>query len=262
MSPTTAAICSLTVAVAVSLLLARRVDKIAPPNRKRWRLGVAILLTLLCLPGLWFSAYYLHIFPETKLLYDLRAQPLSEWWLALFLPAAVAWSTFVPRVIAVAAYGIAIAGMLPPFIKPILRPLDQTKLAGRWIDDACIQSTESTCGPASAATVLRFLGDKTATERDLARRGWSTASGTEAWHLARALRRRGRTVDFEFKGLPSPDHLPGVMGMSVAGNGHFVALLKCEGDQWTIADPLVGMEVISRQDLEKREISPFFMRIR
>ncbi|MFD0894059.1 hypothetical protein KBB96_03040 [Luteolibacter ambystomatis] len=262
MSPTTAAISTLILVIAVALLLARRIGLLAQRARKPWRLGIALVLTLLSLPSLWFSVYYLHILPETKLLYDLRAQPLSEWWLAFFLPAAVSWSAFIPRPLAVASYGLAIAAMLPPFLKPIRRPLDQSRLIEQWIGDSCIQSTESTCGPASSATVLRFLGDKTATEKDLARRAWSTSSGTEAWHLARALRRRGRTVDFEFNGLPSPDHLPGVLGVNVTGNGHFIALLKCEGDLWTIADPLSGMEVISRQDLEKREISPFFMRIR
>ncbi|BCU79680.1 cysteine peptidase family C39 domain-containing protein [Luteolibacter sp. LG18] len=262
MSPTTAALSTLAVVLAVALLVARRMELLAPRARRKWRLGVAITLSILCLPGLWFSVYYLHLLPEAPLLYDLRSQPLSEWWLALFLPAAVAWSAFIPRPVAVIGYALAVTAMLPPFLKPLLKPLELSRLTDQWNGDACLQSTESTCGPASAATVLRFLGDTRATEKDLARRSWSTASGTEAWHLARTLRRRGRTVDFEFHGLPPADHLPGIMGMSIVGNGHFVALLKCEGDQWTIADPLVGIETLSRHDLEKREISPFFMRIR
>lgn len=161
------------------------------------------------------------------------------------------------------SYAFALVATAAPFLKPVLRPLDTSGMTPNWNGTACLQSSESTCGPASATTILHLLGDTQATEKDIARRAWTSASGTEAWHLARVLRARHRTVTFEFSGLPAPDHLPGILGVKTAGCGHFVALLSSDGDNWTIADPLEGEAILTRQDLERRfQITPFFMGIR
>lgn len=150
-----------------------------------------------------------------------------------------------------------------PFLKPVFRPLDTSVLTEQWIGDACIQSSVVTCGPASAASILRYLGDKEVTERDLAHGAWTSQSGTEAWHLARELKRRGLRVRFIApNGLPEPEDLPGILGTGSMGAGHFIAVLEITGAEIVFVDPMRGKD---RQPIAEflkwQKLEPFFMSI-
>jgi hypothetical protein len=59
------------------------------------------------------------------------------------------------RVKRIANKVIFILLLLIPFIKPIVAPFDYNRLQDRWVDGVCMQSTFSTCGPASTATLLK-----------------------------------------------------------------------------------------------------------
>ena len=45
-----------------------------------------------------------------------------------------------------------------PFIKPALDPIDLDRLRNQCVTEICIQSTFSTCGPSSSATILKAFG--------------------------------------------------------------------------------------------------------
>ena len=218
---------------------------------------------LLCLPGAWFAFYYLHLLPEPPLLYQLRSLPFSEGFLAIFGFAAGIWRSLLPRVLKLLPTAATVFVLTIPFLKAVFRPLDTTMLTEHWEDDACIQSSVVTCGPASAASILRYLGDRKTLERDLATEAWTSQSGTEAWHLARAVEKRGFKVRFlEPAGLPDAKDLPGIIGTGGQGAGHFIAVLEINGNEIVFVDPLSGKKRMSvERFLKWHQLEPFFMSI-
>ena len=146
----------------------------------------------------------------------------------------------------------SVAVLSVPYVKPLLVPLPDSMIHDQWEGDACMQSTPSTCGPASIATILRSLG-LPASERAIAREAHTYAGGTEAWYLARYVRSQGLNARFDFsKGLPENLELPAMIGVRLGGFGHFMPVLARDGDMLTLADPLHGKETISLRDLQKR----------
>ncbi|MCW1921532.1 cysteine peptidase family C39 domain-containing protein [Luteolibacter arcticus] len=237
--------------------------KLTDKQSRGVQVTVALLLTLLCLPGAWFAFYYFHWLPEPPLLYQLRSLSFGEGFLALFGAAAGAWRNLLPKLLKPLPTGAGLFLLTIPFLKPVFRPLDVAALEERWEGDVCYQSSVVTCGPASAANILRFLGDKEVTERDLARESWSSQSSTEAWHLARSLRQRGYRVRFlSPEGLPEKEDLPGILGTGSKMAGHFIAVLKITAEEIHFIDPLRGRVRMSLADFRKWvEFEPFFMSV-
>jgi len=226
---------------------------------------VAIVLgVILSIPATLGILYYTHLFDNWRWFYEARTLRFSELSFAGigFLGGTVyEWQqpenwrerAFMPLASAVV--------LLVPFMKPLLDPLDLSKLQNRCSGPVCLQSTFSTCGPASAATILRTQGQEV-TERDLAIDSLTYRGGTEAWYLARALRRRGNNAEFIFsEGDNFP--YPAVAGVRLPGGaGHFIALLKTGDGAATIVDPLSGKLTIPMVDLRKRyHFTGFFLKI-
>jgi predicted double-glycine peptidase len=135
-----------------------------------------------------------------------------------------------------------------PYMKPVLGPLEDTAFKNRKQGEYCLQSTTSTCGPASVCNVLQQLGVKV-TEHDVARASYSYVGGTEAWYLARYIRSKGLAPKFDFRqGFAPSVGLPAVVGVRLAGMGHFIAVLKMDGDQVTFVDPAWGASRMSLLD--------------
>ena len=245
--------------VALHVLVWKLTDK----RRRSVQVTAAILLTLLCLPGAWFVFYYLHWLPEPPLLYQLRSLPFGEGFLALFGAAAGAWRNVLPKFLKPLPTAVGLFLLTIPFLKPVFRPLNLASLEDHWDGDVCYQSSEVTCGPASAANILRFLGDKQVTERDLASESWTSRSSTEAWHLARALRHRGYRVRFlSPDGLPAKEDLPGILGTGTKTAGHFIAVLEIENGEIHYIDPRGGRFRTPVKDfLRWVEFEPFFMSV-
>lgn len=233
-----------------------------------WLVTVAVAFAL---PGVVFAAYYGKLLGEPIWLYKFRALPGSE----LTASGAGLLAGFghslrekhpvvrqqlrrftVPAVLALL--------LVVPYVKPIVRPLNWSQLQDQWDADVCLQSTPSTCGPASAATLCRRVG-KPAKEADLARESFTYAGGTENWHLARALRRRGMSVAF-LKRNSTQTTLPTstIAGVTLTqGTGHFIALLERSGTNYIVGDPLEGREELSLSDLMSRyKFTGFFMEVR
>jgi hypothetical protein len=216
----------------------------------RWLvLGLA-----LAVPAALFAVYYAHVLDRAAWFYQFRSVPFAELAAAGlgFLPGylnarlrrytVVGW-IFLPALTALVIF--------IPYAKRVLVPLNTGTMHERWTDGVCRQSTASTCGPASAATLLKAMGI-TATERGLARECYTYGSGTENWYLARALRRRGLRVRFVVV-APEPGALPyrSIAGtrLGAGGAGHFVAVLGESDGKYLIGGPAHGQRLATRDAL-------------
>ena len=130
-----------------------------------------------------------------------------------------------------------------PFLKPIIRPL-QHNLNNQWKDAVAIQTTASTCGPSSLATILKYYG-KEDTEANIAAHAYTSASGSENWYLARYAKSQG----FSYQFLQEPElakvPTPAIIGVRLGNAGHFIVLLAHKNGQFEVADPLSGKEILS-----------------
>jgi hypothetical protein len=248
---------------AVGMLAGRRTGKLAFVALSLLGLGLAI-------PGTIFAAYYLKFLGEPIWLYQFRSVPFSEvsagagGFIAGCLHAKFSADERFRRIAGRWFFsGVLALGLLVPYLKPIVRPPNWKQFQDRWSEDVCLQTSESSCGPACAATLLRRLG-KTSTEEQIARASFTSRNGTENWYLARTLRKHGVEVRFLFASdLNKPWPFPAIAGVRLpaSGNtGHFIAVLDRIGDMYVIGDPLRGRLVQSQSELrETYHFTGFFM---
>jgi Peptidase C39 family len=243
----------------VGLTLERKVQSTS------MRVCLLLVAMLLACPGLLFVLYYVHLFDSAAWFYNLRTVRYTEllgsglgllagvihvWW----QPESIGEKAAVPTVLFVL--------VLIPFVKPLLDPLNLSQLKDRCEGDVCLQSTFSTCGPASAATLLRaFNGD--ASEKQLARESFTSRGGTEIWYLARALQRRGigTRVVINTAGTDMTLPSPAIAGVVLPGNaGHFIALVRSDDSQVTFVDPMKGKGTLSAEELKRQyHFTGFFL---
>jgi hypothetical protein len=224
---------------------------------------LSVLALVAAIPGASFAAYYAHIFPEPSWYYNFRSIAGTELLIVFLGVAGGLVATLLPLfllvlpLLGVAAFSIA------PIIKPFIGPISAGTLQDNWDGEVCLQSTPSTCGAASTATILKQLGGDV-TEAKLAEEAHSYTGGTEAWYLARAVRSRGFEADFVFTpGFTPEDGLPAVVGVLLGSVGHFIPILGQEGDRFIVGDPLRGRELLSRDELNQRYVfTGFHMRIK
>lgn len=218
---------------------------------------------LLSVPSILFAVYYLHVLPETEWFYEMRAVRGSEF-LAVFAGAAGGFfASLLPRLLLALPLAGVIGLVLLPYAKPLLSPLDPSIIQDRWKDGACLQSTTSTCGPASLCTILRSFGVE-GTEAGVARAAHSYTGGTEAWYLARVARGKGLKAHFEFKNDDIEKAvLPAIMGVRIGGYGHFIVVLGITDGVVTFVDPLEGKHSVPMAEFRKRySFTPFRMVVR
>jgi len=204
------------------------------------RIRTLLVFALLAVPSILFSVYYLHVLPECGWFYALRSWPGSEF-MVLFLGCAGGIAAaLIPRKLLSLPLFAVLAIAVIPYVKPLMAPLSDNDFKDKWRRNACLQSTASTCGPASVATILRHFGINT-TEQAVARAAYSYAGGTEAWYLARYIRGCGLSAHFVFCPTFSPEAgQPALVGVRIGNDGHFIAVLEIHDDQVTVADPLTG----------------------
>jgi len=223
--------------------------------------GAAVLCAL---PALLFAAYYLHLFDDAVWFYRFRSLPWSE--LSASGAGALAgllysWGMRKRLGLRVVIPALLLLGLFVPYVKPLVAPLDSSLLAGRCLGGVCLQSTPSTCGPSSVASILRLF-DIEETEKTLALEAYTTAGGTENWYLARALRRRGFPVEYLVADRPVAKlpH-PAVAGVVLPGGaGHFISVLGETEHAYIIGDPMVGRLDIPKSRLARAyDFTGFFM---
>lgn len=242
-------------------------------RRCRWSGAVPGALAgavALAVPAVLYTVYYLHLFDNAVWFYELRAMPGSELLAAGSGVLAGMLQAFVPRrrILFAATVPLMLALLLGwltvPFVKSLVLRADLREFKDEWVDGVCVQSTSSSCGPASAATLLRAAGYRV-TERELARESFASITGTENWYLARALRRRGLSVRYEIL-PPDPDRLPcpSIAGVWLGRGpgkrpGHFIAVLEETTQGYVIGDPLGVRTVLRKDDRETYHFTGFFM---
>ena len=231
---------------------------------RRWLVFAGVLLAI---PGCLFILYYAHLFDGFAWFYNLRALPFTELLAAgpgfivgflhsWFQPEKWGEKLIAPVTLAVLVF--------VPFMKPVLVPLDLRALRNDCPGEVCMQSTSSTCGPSSAATILKLFGQK-ASEKQLATECYTYRGGTEIWYLARALKRRGFDTQVVIQppqstSLPAPAIAGVVLGL---GMGHFIAILDETPDHVTIGDPMKGKLVIRKDELKNYyHFTGFFLVVR
>jgi hypothetical protein len=216
-----------------------------------WLMLVSVVLAA---PGLLFVLYYTHLFDNAAWFYSFRVLPLTE-----FLPGGIgllagllnSWlepESLGEKLVAPAALAVVV---LVPFVKPLLNPIELDRLRDQCEGEVCMQSTFSTCGPSSAATLLKAFG-QAASERQLASECLTSRGGTEIWYIARAFKRRGfrtQVLIQPLNGLSPPS--PAIAGVVLPGGaGHFIAIMSQTADDVTIGDPMKGKLVVKRGDLK------------
>jgi hypothetical protein len=224
------------------------------------RLTFLVGFALLATPSALFAVYYLHVLPERAWFYTLRSWSGTEFLVVFLGCATAAVATLLPRrLLGVSLFALLALGAIP-YLKPLIGPLPDSVFHELWQDGICLQSTPSTCGPASVTTILRRLGAQTS-EQATARASFSYAGGTEAWYLARYVRTKGFVPRFYFRRTFAPSvGLPAVVGVRLGNAGHFIAVLDISGDQVTFADPLSGQEKIPLSQFQHRyEFTGFHM---
>ena len=231
------------------------------PARKR--IFLALLALVAAVPGATFAGYYAHVLPEPGWYYQFRSIAGTELLIVLLGVASGLVATLLPRMLVVLPLLGVMAFSVAPIIKPFIGPISPGALKDEWDGGVCLQSTPSTCGAASTATILKHLGVDV-TESEVAAEAHSYAGGTEAWYLPRAARSRGFEVEFESTSGFRPEHgLPAVVGVRLGSIGHFIAVLGQHGDRFIVGDPLRGREELTRAELNERyAFTGFHMRIK
>ena len=232
----------------VGSLLAR---KAVARSGKQWLFLAGVILAA---PGLLFVSYYTHLFDDAAWFYTLRTLTGTEFLVgAMGFLAGVLNSWFEPESLGqkLMLPGALAVLVLIPFVKPLLDPIELGRLRDYCESEVCLQSTFSTCGPSSAATILKTLG-QTASERQLARECLTSRGGTEIWYIARAFQRRGfrTSILIQPRDSISPPS-PAIAGVVLPGGaGHFIAIMSETSDAVTIGDPMKGKLVVKRAELK------------
>lgn len=141
--------------------------------------------------------------------------------------------------------------IIPSFIKPVLHHVEP-RWKKSWDQDVCLQTTPYTCGPASAATILRYFGINK-TEEEISRKTWMTRHGTEPWRLARYIRRNGLKARFiPVPSQPADPPIPCIAGVRPLNDplkGHFITVLDKTENTLTIGDPAGGRLKMTKEEL-------------
>ena len=165
---------------------------------------LAVFSIVAAVPAFLFAVYYTGILGEAGWFYSLRSWPNSEFLacgaglLAGWLQTQRSQSQKIRKQVSVGFVPfILLLCVGAPYLKQIFLRPDWNGFNDRWSEGVCLQSSESSCGPASAATLLKFAG-KPATEKEIAQQSFTSRRGTENWYLIRTLRRHGLNVHYSF----------------------------------------------------------------
>lgn len=217
------------------------------------------------------------------------------WAVAMPWASVLCWANFLPVVLAFAAglasevrairtglrsittYGllaVAVVFLTLPIARPLLFPIELSSQC-HWVEGVCLQSNESSCGPAAAATLLfqtgHLLNESRVGEQRLSEACLTSRQGTSTLGLFRGLQlsvshlggsaavasrdpeewmRRGQlpnlaVVSFEENSAPAQVH----RFMGAASESHaLVVHSRTLNGGWRIADPASGWRTWSDEE--------------
>jgi len=221
---------------------------------------VGVIGLLAAVPAVLFAVYYLKVLGEAKWFYTFRAWPFTEL-SAAGVGVFAGWlqyqreqNSWLKRTFSVFFIpGLMILGVTAPYAKQILMSADLGAYSDTWSNGVCLQSSESSCGPASAATLLHAAG-QSVTEKQIAKESFTTKRGTENWYLLRTIQRHGADAHFLVTSAGIENiHYPAIAGVLLKSvkAGHFIAILGEHNGKLIIGDPLVGRQEIPRKMLSE-----------
>lgn len=222
---------------------------------------------ILAIPGILYVTYYTHLYDDALWYLHLRTTTGSEILAGgagivagMVVKKARAYWKHAPKLVICILAG----SVLLPHIKPLLFGTRPSRFSDSWQNGVCLQSINSSCGPASAATILRKYGHEV-TEAELSLESFCSLRGTENWYIARAVRKRGFKTHFKKVDLNKGEMpVPSVAGFIMPGGaGHFVAILEASENHYIIADPLSGRKKIAKSEIQKGRtgFNGFFLQI-
>ena len=215
--------------------------------------------------------FWVNAIPGSAVLYWSNTMPL----IAAFLAGIASSSTSIHRFrrpVAVATFMLIAAGyLLIPIVRPALAPIRADQNSS-WQDNVCLQSHESTCGPAAAATLLKLNGIP-ATESQMIELCLTSSYGTEPLGLYRGLsvangdsskvqlasRNPNRWIGEQqlpnvslvrFDGPRTTRNVSRFFG--ARGEGHAIVVLGRTDEGWMIADPAIGKVCWSDHEFNRR----------
>ena len=249
-----------------SILFIVGMQKMKSANTLKSKIILISIGVIIGIPGLLFTTYYLHLFDNAVWFYNLRSISyieLSAGGLGLLAGIIIQIITQPKSILRYIFASIFYFSLIIPYLKPILAPIDNSEYSNKWENDICLQSTPSSCGAASSATIFRKFGENI-TEQDLAQECYTYRGGTENWYLSRAFRKRGYSVTFRFEdGFPQDLQLPVIAGIRVGNIGHFITIVDLKNGAYITGDPLKGREDVPQNLItEKFDFTGFFMEIK
>ena len=223
---------------------------------------LAVFSIIASIPAFLFAVYYTGVLGEAGWFYLFRSVPGSELF-ACGAGLSAGWlqnkRSQSPRIRKQVSAGfipfILLLCVSIPYLKQIFLRPDWDGFSDRWSEGVCLQSSESSCGPASAATLLKVAG-KSVTEREIAQESFTSRRGTENWYLIRTMRHYGLNVHYSI-GEPNRLNfsLPSIVGVRLggkSGTGHFITILGKSGNRYVVGDPLNGREELDEAQLQDR----------
>ncbi len=253
---------------ALFLLSVKLFGKFGSIKSRYFTLIISVILVLisLAIP----MAYFFFLFGANPHYATFRTMPYTELLVVLAAPfaggvaaglAARKTESVTKRVIFRACLLVTIFYISLPFIKPMIRPL-QKEIGNQWSGNVALQTTASTCGPSSLATVLNHYGIKDS-EANIAHRAFSSASGTENWYLARYAQQKGLGYQFLHEPDLSKVPTPSIIGVKLGRVGHFITLYGSSEGRYDIADSLSGLQQMTLEEFEQKyQYDGFVLHIR
>lgn len=244
------------------------------PKRRRYIVLTFIMaLISLIIP----AAYFSDAIGENPAYAQFRVMAYSELLVCLSAPFASVICVWVTSILFKAdrklwlkrcTYLLCLFALLSytslPFVKQLAKPRpffpDAATIGNRWVDGIALQTTPSTCGPASMATILAHYGS-TETEADVAKQAYSSSRGTENWYLARYAAKLGYQYHFLIERDLTKVPTPSIIGVNVkrinrAGKpsraGHFITLLDSSDGYHLIADSLSGLHRLTTEEFDQK----------
>lgn len=158
--------------------------------------------------------------------------------------------------------GLGVIYISSIYIKPVIRPINTYGAQERWLNDVCMQSSSSTCGPACLATIIHSYGPSKQ-EMEIAKHTYSCGSGTEIWYLLRYAKKLGFDYQLAQAQSISEVRTPAILGVNTFyGAGHFITVLENDEGTYYIGDPLEGDLYLTESEFnEKYQFTGFAVSI-